>query len=157
MEQVSEKEEIERRRNLLVSLGARSARSLRQTAVDTSVVDQLGDQTGPTSLMGRTHTLAGIAVEELVEPNQIFPVLVLVEPLVLAVAGTVAVIVLGEDVLETMLKFLGDVAKVHHVTRASRALDLEAIAVIHVETQERFYQQEVHAHPNGLLMSVEPS
>lgn len=144
------KRESEEQRNLLVCLGTRGSGSLGQTAVDTSVVDQFGDQTGPTSLMGSAHTLTGVTVEELMEPNQILPVLILVESLVLAVASTVAIVILGEDVLETMLKLLGDVAKVHHVTRASRAFNLEVISVVHVEAEQRLYQQEVYTHPDRL-------
>lgn len=79
------------------------------------VVDNLGDETGPAALVGSSETTTGIAVEELVEPEVVLPVLVEVKQVGLCVDGAAALVVAGEEVLHSVLKLLGDLAQMHVV------------------------------------------
>lgn len=101
-----------------------------------SVVNDLCNQTSPAALVGGTQAAAGIAVEELVEPEVILPVLVKVEEVRLGIDGAAALVVAGKEMLHSVLKLLGDMAQVHVIARAGGTLDLERVAVEHVETKE---------------------
>ena len=99
--------------------------------------------------------LARVAVEELVQHDEVAEVRVEVELRHAAVACAAACVVLREDGDQAVLQLLGDVAgdavsanalhkhtaggspKVHEVAAARRALDLEVLAVVLVEALKR--------------------
>lgn len=111
-------------------------------------MDDLCNEARPTALMGGTEAAACIAIEELVEPEVILPVLIEVEEIRLGIDGSTALVVAGEEMLHSVLEFLGDVAKVHVLARAGGTLDLERVAIEHVETEEGLDEQEVDAEPD---------
>lgn len=43
------------------------------------IVDDLGDETCPSALVGRSQSTSGVSIEELVEPHVVLPVLVEIE------------------------------------------------------------------------------
>ena len=88
---------------------------MRQATVDTGIVDHLGHQTGPTTLMAGTETSAAVAVEELVKPQVVLPVRVKVEHVVAVVDGTSSVIATSHKMLKTVLNLFGNMSKVHLV------------------------------------------
>ena len=89
------------------------ARSLRQTTVDTGVVDDLGDQTGPAALVGCAETAACVAVEELVEPEVVFPVFVEVEEVGAGVHGATAfVVAYSAMVIMLAIQLIGEYRRV---------------------------------------------
>lgn len=79
-------------------------------------MDDLGDETSPTALVGSSETAAGIAVKEFVEPEVVLPVLIKVEQIGVRVDGTAALVIAGEEMLHPVLKLLGDLAQMHVVT-----------------------------------------
>lgn len=127
----------------------RSPRGLWQAAVDAGVVDHLGHQTRPAALVGGPEPTARVAVEELKEPQVVSPVRIKVERVVARVDRTTTFVVTHHEMLQTMLDLFRDVAQVHVLTRAGRALDLETGAVEHVEPEQRLDKQKVHRHPDG--------
>lgn len=111
-------------------------------------MDDLCNQACPATLVRGTETTAGITVEELVEPEVILPVLVKVEQVRLGIDGATALVVAGKEMLHPVLEFLGNMAQVHVVARTGGTLDLERVAVEHVETEKRLDEQEVDAEPD---------
>src|SRR5262245_19738723 len=62
------------------------------------LLKKLGDQAGPAGLMAGANAPAVVAVEILVEQDQVAPVRIALEPLVLAVHRTPPVLITHEDV-----------------------------------------------------------
>jgi hypothetical protein len=86
----------------------RSAWRLGDAAREARLHDHVGDKTGPSGLVRRSETAAVVAVEELVELHVVLEVGVVVEHVVAAVVGPVALLVLGKDVDQPVLDLLGD-------------------------------------------------
>lgn len=84
------------------------------------------------------------------EPEVVAPVWVEIEHVVSIIASSAAVVAFGEDVLEPVLEFFGNVAEVHEFAGAGGTFDLEVLAVVHVVAEERLNQKEVDTKPNGL-------
>lgn len=111
-------------------------------------MNDLCNQPGPTTLVRCAETTARVAVEELVEPQVILPVLIEIEQIGMAVDSPAPFVISCKQMLHSVLEFLGDMTQVHVITRTGWTLDLERVAVEHVETEERLDQQEVHTEPN---------
>jgi len=99
-------------------------------------MDDLRNETSPAALVGSTETATGIAVEELVEPEVVFPVLVKVKEIGTPIDGTTALVVAGKEMLHPVLKLLGDLAQMHVITGACGTLDLERVAIEHVKAKK---------------------
>src|SRR5258706_3119730 len=76
---------------------ARESRRLALKRVFGVLVDELRDDAGPTGLMARAQALAGVAVEILVEQDEIAPMRVGRKFGALAVDGAMTVLVLEEE------------------------------------------------------------
>lgn len=63
------------------------------------IVDHLGYQSSPATLMAGTKTAAGVAIEELVEPNIVLPVGVIVKHFVAGMDGSLARIIANHEML----------------------------------------------------------
>lgn len=63
------------------------------------IMYHFSDQTGPTALMGGTKSAARISIEELVEPQVVFPMRVEVQPVVAVVDSSPAVVASSEHML----------------------------------------------------------
>src|SRR5262249_27865327 len=84
--------------------------------------DQRRDNSGPPGLMARTEPRAVVAVEILVEQQQIAPVRVVLERRRAAVHSPPAVLVAQEDVREPCCDLFRDVEQVHPAARSARTL-----------------------------------
>ena len=102
-------------------------------------MNHLRNQSGPAALMCRSQATAGITIEELVVPHVVFPVRVKVQHFVAVVDGSSTVITTSKQMLKTMLNLLCDVTEMHVVTRPSRALYLQIVAIVEMESLTRFY------------------
>src|SRR5687767_4435793 len=112
------------------------------------VPQQPRHQARPPRLVAGAQPLAVVAVEELVEEDEVAEVLVVVLGL-FAVAGPPARRGVGEEQDgEPPLQFLRHFAEVHPVAGARRALDLEGVAVVVVVALEGFDEQEVGGEPD---------
>ena len=89
-----------------------------------------GDGAGPTSLMAGADPESGVAVEVLVEEEQVPPVRVLLERLRVAVHGTPTPFVTHEDAREPLAELLGHLVEGHLPAGAGGTLDLEVVSVI---------------------------
>jgi hypothetical protein len=86
--------------------------------------------------MRRPKALSSISVEEFVEKDEITPIGIAIQHIDACVASTSSVIVAGEDVLQTVLEFFGDVTKMHELSRTCWTLYLKVIAVEHEESKK---------------------
>src|SRR5262245_15954386 len=86
-------------------------------------LDQIGDETGPSGLVARADTGAGVAVEVLVEEDQIAPVRVGLERGGFAVHRPGALLVAEEDANEAPRDLLGHLEERHADTGSGRTLD----------------------------------
>ena len=135
---------------IVVCSNAGGPRGMGQATIHTGIMNHLGNQTRPPGLMRSSETVAGVAVEKLVEEDIVAPMDVVVEHIASAIAGPAAVIVSNEDVLQAVLKLLGHLAKVHKVAGSSGTFNLELVSVKHVEPQQRFDQKKIDAKPDRL-------
>lgn len=71
-----------------------------------SVMDDLGDETRPPTLMGGSKTSTCVSVEELVEPHIVFPVLVKIEQVGVVVDCAASFVVPRKQMLHSVLKLL---------------------------------------------------
>src|SRR4051812_17274945 len=91
---------------------------------------------------------AVVAVEVLVEEDQVAPVRVFLELACPAVDRPPAALVLQEDARESTAEFLGYLIEGHHSARARRALDLELVAVVGVVLQQCADDQSIDRRPD---------
>src|SRR5687767_11043943 len=120
------------------------------TKVDSPrVVNHAGNEPRPATLVRGAQAAARVAVKELVEPEVVLPVLIIVEQVVAAVAAPAPIRVARKHVLQAVLDLLRYLAQVHVVAAASRALHLELGPVKEVEPLERLDEQKVDAQPDG--------
>src|SRR5262245_11629305 len=96
-------------------------------------VDEACDETRPTGLVARAEASAIVAVEVLVEEDQVAPVRVVLELGCASVDRPLAARVAQEDAREPPRDLLRDLEKGHPVPGSRRALDRELVAVEGVE------------------------
>src|SRR5262249_47574323 len=106
------------------------------------------DDSCPASLVAGADARAVIAVEVLVEQNEIAPVWVGLEFRGRAVDRALAGLVAQEDATQTPGNLLADLEQVHLPARPGRALDRELVAVVAVEFQQPANDQRVDGHPD---------
>src|SRR5215467_3749204 len=95
-------------------------------------LNQPGYQAGPPGLVCGTEPGAVVAVEVLVEQDEVPPVRVLLEQPGPAVDGTPTVVITQERADEAAGQLLRHLEQVHHRPRARRALDPQIVTVIPV-------------------------
>src|SRR5262245_9126704 len=83
------------------------------------------DDAGPTGLVIRAEAGAVVTVEVFIELNVFAPFRVFLELAFAAVDRATPVLVFEKDAREPATDFFGNLIKVHHAARASRALDGE--------------------------------
>src|SRR5437773_4172519 len=113
----------------------------------TTLLHELGDETGPPRLMTGAEAGAVVAVEVFVEKQQIAPVRVALELLRVAVHGPSAVAPAQKEPDEPARQLPGDVPEVEPPVRAARTLDLQVVAIKVVELLQRLDEQVVHREP----------
>lgn len=84
---------------------------------------------------------------DLVEPDIVTEVWVTVQLDISTVRRPFAVPVTSEDVNDTVLDLFSDVGEVHVVPTAGRALYLDLVSVVLIESLERLNQEEVYSQP----------
>src|SRR5262249_56913929 len=89
-----------------------------------------------------------VAAEVLTERDQVAPVGILAEARIIGVARPAAVGVGDEEVREAPGELLRDLPEVHRASRASGALDAQAVAVEVMVALERLDEQVVHREPD---------
>src|SRR5213596_3707724 len=113
-----------------------------------ALLEKLGDEAGPARLVARADAGAGVAVEVLVEEDQVAPVGVALELLRPAVDRAPTVPAPEEDPREPSRELGGHLPEVEHPAGARRAGDLHAVAVEMVAALERLDQEIVHREPD---------
>src|SRR5690242_11310054 len=112
------------------------------------LLEEFGDDGGPAGLVGGAEALAGVAVEVLVEEDQVAPVRVGLELLAGAEDGAAAIGAAQEDVAEPPRELGGDLPEGVRLARAGRELDRECLAQEEVELLQRLDEEEVDREPD---------
>src|SRR4030095_13740231 len=112
------------------------------------LVDQLGDQSGPTSLVARAQAGAGVAVKIFVEENQVLPMGIAVELLETPVRRALAVVVPKEDTDEPFRQVVGHLPQSLRVAGTGRFGHLELVTQKIVVLLQRLDQQKVEREPD---------
>src|ERR1700683_1093621 len=115
----------------------------------TALFDQLGHQAGPPSLMTCAEAGAVVAMKVLVEQNQISPVRIVLEYFGSTVDGPAAVVATQERTDHTARKFGGPLPQIAVFPGASRAFNLEILAIVMMKLLQRLDQEIVHGKPDG--------
>ena len=103
---------------------------------------------GPTGLVTRAKSLAGIAMEILVEQDQVAPVGIIPPTRILAMAGTPLVCIPQENRSHSARQFLRHLAQCHAPAGARRALHLQVVAVKMMIPFQRLNEQIVDGNPH---------
>src|SRR5437867_11165494 len=98
--------------------------------------------------MRRAEAAPGLSMEVLVEQDELFPVRVRREPLVVAMTGAAAVLVREEGRGEPPRELERNLAEVHPASRAAGHLDRQLVPVIVVIALERLDEEIVHRKPH---------
>ncbi len=98
--------------------------------------------------MRRAEAGAGVAVEVLVEGDQVVPGRVLLEEAVAAEDGARAVVALQKECGEAAGELVGYLCQAQLAARAGRALDRERVPEVAVVDPERLDEQVVDRHPD---------
>src|SRR5581483_12455965 len=119
--------------NLLLALSSCNVQPVtsdcgKQSAIP--VEDQVRDQAGPAGLMRGAEPGTRVAVEVLVEEDQVAPGRVLLREPAVAEHRPAAVLVAQEQLHEPARELVGDLAERHQLPGSGRALDLELRAEI---------------------------
>src|SRR6266545_6064671 len=117
-------------------------------ALFATLLQEFGDDAGPSRLMVGSDSRAVVTVEVLVEEDEVPPVRVLLELLDASVDRAPPVGVPQEDAGVATGQLGGDIPQGHELPGARGALDLETVAVEMVEPLDRLDQQEVHRYPD---------
>src|SRR5262249_28776296 len=112
-------------------------------------LDQSGDETRPARLVTGAEAGAVVAVEVLVEQEQVSPVWIRLEFPGAPVRGTGALLVTQERTHETLGDFSSNLEQVHALAGARRALHREVVAIKRVQIQEPADDEHVHREPDG--------
>src|SRR5205823_2498588 len=107
------------------------------------LLQQLGDDGGPAGLVRGAEALAGVAVEVLVEEDQVAPVRVGLELLAGAEDRAAAVRAAQEEVAQPPRELPRHLPEGVRLPRTGRELDRERLAEEEVELLQRLDQQEV--------------
>ena len=127
----------------------RSVVMLKHNLRGLTVLQQTSDQGGPAGLMAGPEPLAGVAVEVLVEQDQIAPVRVLGEARVRPVARPPALVRQGRKIrARREASSLRDLLEIHQPAGAGRALDPQGVAVEVVVALQGLDQQVVQREPD---------
>src|SRR5262245_19718029 len=113
-----------------------------------ALLEELGDQPRPPRLVARTDARAVVAVEVLVERDQVAPVRVALEEFRSTVDGTTAVGAGQEQSAQASRQLGGDLPEVELPAGARGAGDGEALAEVVVKLLERLDQQEIDGKPH---------
>ncbi len=112
-------------------------------------LDDSGYGAGPTGLMTRPDAGTVVAMEILMELDEVPPVGVVLEFLGPAINGAHALFIPLKCGYQPLGKFMRDVDKIQVLARTGRALHGEAVAVVGTQPEERGIEHEVHRHPDG--------
>jgi len=112
------------------------------------VCDASDGQSGPTGLMARAESPAGVAVKIFVKEHKVAPVRVVGEARVAAVARAAPAGVGEKDAGKARAKFKGDLTQVHHAPRSGGAFDLKAVSIEMVIAFESLEDEEVYREPD---------
>src|SRR5581483_5345098 len=110
--------------------------------------DQVGDEPRPTRLVGGAETGTRLAVEVLVERDQVVPRGVALEEVVASEDRPRSVGALHEDRDEARRELVGHLLERQMPAGASRALDDEVVAEVAVVHPQRLQQEVVDGEPN---------
>src|SRR6266540_6872214 len=113
-----------------------------------TLLQELGDQAGPAGLVAGADAGPAVAVEVLVEQDQVAPVGIALEQLEGAVDRPASVTAAQEDAGEAPRQLGRDLPQRHRLPRARGELDLELALEEVIEALERLDQQEVHGEPD---------
>src|SRR6266567_8627154 len=111
-------------------------------------LDQLCHHAGPSRLVARAQPRPVVSVEVLVEQEVIAPVGIGLELLGPTVDGPPTALIAKEQAAQPVRDLLGNLEEVHLVARTGRAFNLEAVAVVQIEAQERPDEHDVDRHPD---------
>src|SRR5262245_40248994 len=98
--------------------------------------------------MAGTQAGAIIAVEVLVEQDEIAPMWIFLENARTPVNRPASTSVAEEDAGQTPREILGDLVQIHELAGAGRTLHLEVLAVVHEVVEQRADDQPVDRHPD---------
>src|SRR5262249_38309595 len=112
-------------------------------------MDQPGDETSPARLMAGAQAGAVVAVEVLVEQDQVAPMRIGLEFSGASVDGASALLVAKEQTREPLGDLSRDLEQGYVLAGARRTLHGELVAVEGVEIQEPADEQHVHRKPDG--------
>ena len=98
--------------------------------------------------MTGAHASAIVAIEILVEQDQITPVRIVLEQGHIAIERTTAIAAAAEQIDEAVLKLERGIPEGDPATGAGGKFDLEGIALVMTEFLQCFDQQEVDRHPD---------
>src|SRR5262249_15811911 len=113
-----------------------------------TLLQQLGDQRGPSGLVARADRRAGVAVEILVKRNQIVPVRIGLKTRVVAEDRPAADRILQEDSRQPPRQLGRHLAERQHPAGTGRDLDPIVVAEIVMELLQRFDDQEIDWKPD---------
>src|SRR5262245_11288344 len=112
-------------------------------------IENTRDQPGPSGLVARPDPGTVVAVEVLIEEDEVAPVRIVLECCVPAMHWASPGRITDKDGLEAASDLRCDLEQVHQVSRTRRALDLEFIAVERVKVDQTPDDQRVDGHPHG--------
>ena len=108
-----------------------------------------GDRAGPPCLVAGAEPCSIVAVEILVEQDQVAPVRIFLEFLCASVDRPTAIRVAKERGGKPALDLLCHLEQRHILAGTGRALDFEVVAIKRVQVQERPDDQHIDGHPDG--------
>src|SRR5947208_2087314 len=113
-----------------------------------ALLEELSNKAGPARLVAGADAGAVVAVEVLIEEDQVAPGRIALELRRAAAHGPAAVLSTEEDPGEPPRELGGHRPEVQHPAGACRARNLHAVAVEVVELLERLDQEVVHREPD---------
>ena len=100
-------------------------------------LDGLRHEPGPARLMARTQSSAVVSMEVFIEEDVIAPMRIALELLRAAVDRALALLIPEKYIGQPIGDLFAHLEEVHHLPRPRGALDLEVVAVVQVEIQQR--------------------
>src|SRR5215469_6716919 len=111
-------------------------------------LDESRNGSRPTGLVAGSESGAIVAVEVLIEEDAVSPVRIVMKHIARAKDRSLSFRVANEYTNQAIRDIAGDFEKVHPLSGSGRAFNLEIVAVIFVEQDERPYDQQIYGKPD---------
>src|SRR5271165_1217330 len=135
--------------NSIGSYGGGCRFSLLTLAGLSALLHQLRDYAGPSGLVAGSNSGSRIAVEVLMEQNQIAPVRIGLELFEIAEHRPAAFFIAKKNVRHAARQFSRHFPQGHCLSRSGGELNLKVVAQVVMKLLERLDQQVVQREPNG--------